>query len=137
MNTTSRIHPLRRAWLPLLALAMLALPNPAEAAPKKSSTGENCTSTGTSRRDGKDAATGEKLNCLFDYCTYCSTSGGQIDCSKMITEYTNARDCKAARAGIGSRPDVAAPGGGVLDPGTGNRTKNPANKLPGTLQKMQ
>ncbi len=134
MNTLSRIHPLRRAWLPLLAAAMLALPNPAAAAPKKSSTGENCSSSGTERRDGKDAATGEKFNCLFDYCTYCSTSGGQIDCSKLITEYTNGRDCKAASAGTKVRPDVVAPGGAVLDPGRKTGRPHIVAPLGGTLK---
>ena len=107
---------------------------PAISAPKQSSTGETCTSSGEKRRIGKDAATGEKLDCLFDYCTYCGTKGGAIDCSILKTEYSNARDCKAAAsaggAGAvtpGTRPDVldpglrgsrrpleAAPGGGLL-----------------------
>ncbi len=117
-----------RAALALFATALLSLAPPAEAAPKKSSTGEACTSSGTTRRDGKDAATGETLNCLFDFCTYCSTKNGQVDCSKLITEYTNGRDCKAARAGIKGRPDVAQPGTGVLDPGS--RTPKPFTVAP-------
>ncbi len=127
------------SFRPLLAIAaVLALfAMPTNAAPKKSGTGETCTSSGTERRDGKDAATGEKFNCLFDYCTYCSTSGGQIDCTKMVTEYTNGRDCKAAartgasKAGQGSFP----PGGGVLDPGS--RKTRPLETAPRNQKLLQ
>lgn len=99
---------------------------PAQAA-KVSSTGETCTSSGSTRRDGTDKDTGEKFNCLFDYCTYCSTSGGKIDCSRMVTEYSNARECRpAARAGV--QPGTVAPGGAVLDPGS--RTTRPRALAP-------
>jgi hypothetical protein len=134
MPTTTRIRPFAGAVIPLLAAILLAFMLPAAAAPKKSSTGESCTSSGTERRDGKDAATGETFNCLFDYCTYCSTTNGQIDCSRLVTEYTNGRDCKAARAGLKGRPELAQPGGAVLDPG--RRTPKPFTVAPrtGTLK---
>jgi hypothetical protein len=77
----------------LCAALFLAAAPIAFSAPKQSSTGEACVKTGTERRDGKDPATGEKFNCLFDSCTYCGTSGGKIDCSILKTEYSNARDC--------------------------------------------
>jgi hypothetical protein len=100
------------------ALAILLPSVMAVAAPKKASNGETCTSSGEKRRTGTDAATGEKLDCLWDYCTYCGTSGGQIDCSILKTEYSNARDCKpaASRApGASVMPETINPG--VLDPG--------------------
>jgi hypothetical protein len=117
MRITNRSRHSARLFLPLVTACLLGIVPPASAAPKKSSTGETCTSSGTERRNGKDAATGETFNCLFDFCTYCSTTNGQIDCSKLVTEYTNGRDCKAASAGIRGRPGVAQPGGSVLDPG--------------------
>jgi len=72
---------------------------------QKSATGKTCESSGTERRDGKDDQ-GNKVNCLFDTCTYseCSTSGGQISNCVRKTEYSNARDCKAAaRTGMGAK----------------------------------
>lgn len=68
-----------------------------EAAPKKGPGGETCTRTGTERKDGKDQD-GNTVNCLWDTCTYCSTSGGKIDCSVLKTSYSNPRDCKAVSA---------------------------------------
>jgi hypothetical protein len=89
----------------LICMVMIAASAmPAGAAPK-SSTGKTCESTGTERRDGKDDQ-GNKVNCLFDTCTYseCSTSGGQISNCVRKTEYSNARDCKAAaRTGMGAK----------------------------------
>jgi hypothetical protein len=110
--------------LATFSFAILLSSAMAVAAPKKASNGETCISTGEKRRVGTDAATGEKLDCLWDYCTYCGTSGGQIDCNILKTEYSNARDCKPAAArGAGTRvtPDAINPG--VLDPG------NPPLKL--------
>lgn len=83
---------------------IIAAATPAGAV-KKSSGGITCSSTGTERRDGKDQD-GNKVNCLFDFCTYtqCSTSGGKIGNCVRKTEYSNARDCKAAaRTGPGAR----------------------------------
>lgn len=84
--------------LVVLSIALLAMTAPdVLAAPKQSSTGVACNSTGTARKDGKDQD-GNKVNCLFDSCTYteCSTSGGAITNCVKKTEYSNARDCKAA-----------------------------------------
>ena len=77
----------------------------AQAAPKKSSTGAACTSTGTERRDGKDEA-GNKVNCLFDSCKFCAGPQGELDCSVMKTEYTNPRDCRAASVRPGFNRDL-------------------------------
>lgn len=118
----------------LVGLVFLATTVTAIAAPKKSSTGESCTSSGEKRSKGKDAATGEVLDCLFDYCTYCGTKNGTIDCSILKTELSNARDCKpAARTGAGGTvmPDIRP---GVLDPGL-RRPQRPIEAPPkgGTL----
>lgn len=90
----------------VLGLALVTTPitisTDVQAAPRQSSTGVACNSTGSVRKDGKDQATGEKLNCKWDTCTYCGTTNGTIDCSKQITEYSNPTDCKAAaRTGPG------------------------------------
>ena len=86
----------------LFVLAPISLA--VEAAPKKGPGGETCTRTGTERKDGKDQS-GNTVNCLWDTCTYCSTSGGKIDCSVLKTSYSNPRDCKAASI----RPPARAP----------------------------
>jgi hypothetical protein len=94
----------------------------AHAVPKRSN-GQACDSTGTARRTGTDQATGEKLDCLFDTCTFmeCSTSGGTISNCVQKTEYSNARDCKAAAAS--SRPKAGG-AGSVLG---GSKLKMKAN----------
>ena len=82
--------------LVVLSIALLAMSAPdVLAAPRQSSTGVACNSTGTARKDGKDEA-GNKLNCLWDTCTYCGTTSGVIDCRIQLTEYSNPRDCKPA-----------------------------------------
>jgi hypothetical protein len=92
--------------IPLLCLIVFVLTVPAaDAAPKKSSTGAACTSTGTARKDGKDEA-GNTLNCLWDTCTYCAGPQGELDCSVMKTEYSNARDCHAASVRPGINRDL-------------------------------
>ncbi len=86
----------------LLASALVAN---ADAAPKKSSTGAACSSTGTERKDGKDQS-GNTLNCQWDTCTYCAgphSSATQIDCSVLKTEYSNPTDCHAAAKSGGTR----------------------------------
>lgn len=80
----------------IFSVVLLDMHSIAMAAPNQSASGEACTKSGTVRRDGKDAATGEKLNCQWDFCTFCGTTGGKIDCSILKTEYSNATDCKAA-----------------------------------------
>lgn len=77
-------------------LLLLALNSNALAEIKRAN-GGSCDTVGTERRDGKDQD-GNKVNCLFDSCTYteCSTSGGAITNCVKKTEYSNARDCKAA-----------------------------------------
>jgi hypothetical protein len=87
------------ATLGLLVVSQWAVTE-ALAEPKTSSTGVACNSTGTARKDGKDQD-GNKVNCLWDTCTYCGTTSGQIDCSRQVTEYSNPRDCKAAKSIFG------------------------------------
>jgi hypothetical protein len=86
------------------------------AAPKGPN-GETCTSTGTERRDGKDKDTGEKLNCLWDSCTYCAGPGGELDCSIKKTSYSNPRDCKPAARSMLDRLRLLNETNGLLDPG--------------------
>lgn len=76
----------------------LSLSMDASAKPKRTN-GLECDSTGTARKTGTDEA-GNKLDCLWDTCTFseCSTSGTISNCVKK-TEYSNARDCKAAAKG--------------------------------------
>lgn len=85
----------------LAVILILSAPDVADAKPKRSN-GMECDSTGTARKDGKDQD-GNTVNCLWDTCTFseCSTSGGQISNCVQKTEYSNARDCKAAaRTGV-------------------------------------
>jgi hypothetical protein len=84
------------------AIMVLALTGLADAVPKRSN-GGSCDTTGTARKSGTDDQ-GNKLDCLWDTCTFteCGTSGGEISGCVKKTEYSNARDCKAAAA----RPGV-------------------------------
>jgi hypothetical protein len=79
----------------MMLLAFIGVP--ATAAPKTSSNGTACETTGTARKDGKDDQ-GNKVNCLWDTCTFleCGTSGGQISNCVRKTEYSNPSDCHAA-----------------------------------------
>lgn len=91
------------------ALLTLAMSLPAHAAPKSGPNGESCVSSGTVRRDGRDDQ-GNKVNCEWDFCTYCDQGNGQINCSVQKTSYSNPRDCRAAastRPGGSLRPPVA------------------------------
>ena len=91
---------------PFLCILFIGLLVPAaDAAPKKSSTGAACTSSGTARKDGKDQD-GNTVNCLWDTCTYCAGPQGELDCSVMKTEYSNARDCRAASVRPGFNRDL-------------------------------
>jgi len=88
----------------ILTLALIALcaGDAALAKPRKQGPdGQNCIKTGTERREGKDADTGEKLDCLWDFCTTCKKVGKKIDCDTLVTSYSNPRDCKPVHA---SRP---------------------------------
>jgi hypothetical protein len=84
------------AYVFFTSVLLLAMNANALAEPKRAN-GGSCDTSGTERRDGKDQD-GNKVNCLFDTCTYteCSTSGGAISNCVKKTEYSNARDCKAA-----------------------------------------
>jgi hypothetical protein len=97
------------------ALMLLGSAAASDAAPKRPDGGA-CDSTGTARKTGKDQQ-GNKLDCLWDTCTYtqCDTSGGTISGCVQKTDYSNARDCKAAAVRPGIR-GTKAPGGvkGVL-----------------------
>jgi hypothetical protein len=61
----------------------------------KSSTGANCTKSGSERHVGT-GSDGKKYDCMMDFCTYCGVTSGTIDCSHLITEWSNATDCKPA-----------------------------------------
>jgi hypothetical protein len=83
------------------ALLIFVSASESDAKPKRSDGGA-CDTTGTARREGKDDQ-GNKLDCLWDTCTFskCDTSGDSINGCKQVTEYSNARDCKAAaKSGI-------------------------------------
>jgi hypothetical protein len=113
------MRPVRKVGLPSVALCLLLVAGtmtPAFAVPKGPK-GETCTSSGTERRDGKDQATGEKLNCLWDSCTYCAGPGGELDCSVKKTSYSNARDCKAAALSPRDRLRLLNEPNLLLDPG--------------------
>ena len=89
-----------------------------DAAPKRADGGK-CGSTGTGRKTGTDDQ-GNKMDCLWDTCTFttCDTSGAAVSNCVKKTEYSNARDCKAAaQSGIK----------GTRSPG----------KVKGVLQNMQ
>jgi hypothetical protein len=77
-------------------LIVLAFTTLSDAQPRRADGGA-CGSTGTARKTGTDDQ-GNKLDCLWDTCTYseCGTGGGQISNCVTKTEYSNARDCKAA-----------------------------------------
>jgi hypothetical protein len=98
-DAATEAHMKHRAFI-FGTLIILAFTTLSDAKPKRSDGGA-CDSTGTARREGKDDQ-GNKLDCLWDTCTFtqCDTSGGQISNCVQKTEYSNARDCKAARAGI-------------------------------------
>jgi hypothetical protein len=92
------MNDLRFVFSTLIVLAFASL---ADAQPRRADGGA-CGSTGTARKTGTDQQ-GNKLDCLWDTCTYseCGTGGGQISNCVTKTEYSNARDCKAAaRNGI-------------------------------------
>ena len=112
---TFSIMPKLAAALAGAGLLTLTLLPEADAKPVRSN-GQACDSTGTARRTGTDQATGEKLDCLWDTCTFteCSTSGGQVSNCVQKTEYSNARDCKAAaRTGVKGGV-MSVPGGAKL-----------------------
>jgi hypothetical protein len=100
----------------LSAIMILALSSLADSAPKRSNGGA-CDSTGTARKTGKDDQ-GNNLDCLWDTCTFteCGTSGGEISGCVKKTEYSNARDGKAAavRPGIKGTTLPGLKNGGVL-----------------------
>jgi hypothetical protein len=98
------------------AIMVLALTSLADAVPKRSN-GGSCDTTGTARKSGTDDQ-GNKLDCLWDTCTFteCGTSGGEISGCVKKTEYSNARDCKAAaaRPGIKGTKNLNLKNGGKL-----------------------
>ncbi len=81
----------------MLAAALLVTAAGTVDAKPVRSNGGACDSTGTARRTGQDQ-NGNKMNCLWDTCTYseCSTSGGTIGNCVQKTEYSNPTDCHAA-----------------------------------------
>jgi hypothetical protein len=115
---------MQRRFSYAIALAtLLAIGWTAEAQAKPvRSNGQPCDSTGTARKTGTDDQ-GNKLDCLWDTCTFteCSTSGGTVSNCVKKTEYSNARDCKAAAA---SSSPKAGGAGSVLG---GSKLKMKAN----------
>ena len=106
---------MKRLAFVLSSVMVLAMTSLADAKPKRADGGA-CDTTGTERREGKDQQ-GNKLDCLWDTCTFteCNTSGGQISGCVQKTEFSNARDCKAAAA----RPGIK----GTKIPGLKNGAK--------------
>lgn len=91
-----------RFSLVLLAAFLVLVPLTESHAKPKRSDGGACDTTGTARKTGKDDQ-GNSLDCLWDTCTFtqCDTNGGTISNCVQKTEYSNARDCKAAaKSGI-------------------------------------
>ena len=102
----------------LATILVAAGANDTLAKPKTSAGGQACISSGTARKVGTDQD-GNKLDCLWDTCTYCSV-GSSINCSKLTTEYSNARDCHSVRASSAAAGAgiSAIPNGGLkLNPG--------------------
>ena len=98
------------------AFVFTALPMADAFAKPKRSNGGTCDSTGTARKTGTDQD-GNKLDCLWDTCTFseCSTSGGTVSNCVQKTEYSNARDCKAAASsGVKGTKSPAIKGGNKL-----------------------
>ena len=77
----------------VLSVALLTLSVTDALAAPKSSTGVACNKSGSERHVGT-GSDGKKYDCMMDYCTYCGTTSGVIDCSKQVTEWSNATDCK-------------------------------------------
>jgi hypothetical protein len=91
-----------RNSLAMLGAFLVLIPLSDGNAKPKRPDGGACDTTGTERKTGTDDQ-GNKLDCLWDTCTYtkCNTSGGQISGCEKRTDYSNARDCKAvAKSGI-------------------------------------
>jgi hypothetical protein len=107
------------------ALLLLMSISLAWAAPKKSTDGlYNCDSTGTARRDGKDDQ-GNKLNCLWDTCTY-KVIDDKTGVIKQATDYSNPRDCHAASVRGGGGMQVPTPSGVKQLPSEPPRSTSPA-----------
>ena len=77
----------------VLSVALLTMTVSDALAAPKSSTGVACNKSGSERHVGT-GSDGKKYDCMMDYCTYCGTTSGTIDCSKQVTEWSNATDCK-------------------------------------------
>jgi hypothetical protein len=94
----------------LLALPLAVPAGDAGARPKRADGGQ-CDTVGTERRNGRDEQ-GNTVSCTWDSCTYseCSTTGGQVSNCVKKTEYSNPRDCTAAR----SVPKSTIAPGGVI-----------------------
>ena len=99
----------------LAATLFLAASAPEAIAAPKRSNGGTCDSTGTGRKTGTDDQ-GNKVDCMWDTCTFteCSTSGSTVSNCVKKTEYSNARDCKAASARKGGQVAPAFGGGTKL-----------------------
>jgi hypothetical protein len=123
--------------LVVLSIALLAMTAPdVLAAPKQSSTGVACNSTGTARKDGKDQ-NGNKVNCEWDTCTYCGTTSGVIDCRIQLTEYSNPRDCKPAAIKPRGQSIINSHIFGVFDGFDSNPTRNHPNIDAGAAPKTK
>ncbi|HHZ08259.1 MAG TPA: hypothetical protein GX405_05720 [Rhizobiales bacterium] len=84
----------------------------------------------TKTQDGK---TYKCTGCQACTTTTCET-GGTLACTNTTTTTCSCTEASAAqRPGTG----VMTTSPGVLDPGSGGRSKNPAVRPPGLLQKLQ
>jgi len=98
LNTNHKNLSIKLLTAALVTVALgISLSMSAHAVPVRSD-GGTCDSTGTERKEGKDAATGEKLSCEWETCSYtqCSTDGAISNCTKK-TEYSNPTNCTSVR----------------------------------------
>lgn len=79
--------------LVVLVAACFVLPATDAWAQPKNSAGVTCNKSGSERHVGK-GSDGKKYDCMMDYCTTCGVTSGEIDCTKQVTEWSNATDCK-------------------------------------------
>ena len=77
----------------VLSVTLLSMSVVGALAAPKSSTGVACNKSGSERHVGT-GSDGKKYDCMMDFCTYCGTTSGVIDCSKQVTDWSNATDCK-------------------------------------------
>src|SRR3569623_1107479 len=77
----------------LLIAVCFVLPATDAWAQPKNSAAVTCNSSGSKRHVGT-GDDGKKFDCMMDYCTTSGVTSGNNDCSKQVTEWSNATDCK-------------------------------------------